>query len=333
MRYPINKDLEGYSEQELALLGDVELRRGEPISTGVKLTALSDLYVSTALGEDDPVAWLIERIGTLEDGARRSPRRDSREWVLLPDRNLIALAEIMAVSAREDEGVQDFRRVVLRGRLLKRARMADWIVRKVKEQGQPTRVETIPVGDAPQNWGAISDHRFVEYDTGDGEIYIAPVAIGGPLWHLHNLVKTLCSRFDWESAETTRFVLTNESPGARALVTARRTMGSPFPAKTRIILSISPRASPDDVKRIYAAARESEPDLPKRARTISEHHAALAVFVAEHGQGQKWGSLMKRWNAEHREWAYEDVRPFNRDAHRAYRRVTGSTLTYEGDTT
>lgn len=254
------------------------------------------------LTADENLHYLL----TLPQIPARRARAISHE--VPPDRRLEALAEILAAEARQLPEVQAFRREVLGGRLLSEEEVPEWITRLIEEEGHKMR-EGKP-------W------EYLSYTVPKDEWRrVVPIRKGvGKLWQLKTLCRKLCRRYPlWQEAQAVSFVLCDDIP----LIPKARIQiqfSSHFPP--RIILNLDPRLSPEEVARIYAHYRAEV--RSGRDRPMSEKHLTLAVFVAENEEpGSTWTSLMKKWNEEHPEWAYQNRHLFARDARAALRRVTG----------
>jgi hypothetical protein len=247
----------------------------------------------------------------------------------------------MTADARDDDSVKAFRRVVLRGHLLKSHRVEHWIKRRAKREGSPTLFATRPSGAerVPQPHSEIASKlvpeltmslKFLAYDAGDDWAHHVPIVAGGDLDFLRKISEELAKRYGWNRAYGTRFVLTDESPPiSRATVTVR--VKSPFQAAAKIVLEVSPRMTPDEVRARFIAARDNLDDSPGRVREISEKHAELAVFAFEHREGLRWVDVMAQWNRSYPQWSYDGYVRFNRDARQAYRRVTRDHLDWIGE--
>jgi hypothetical protein len=339
---------DGFPDEEIDLLDQVEeyradwaTGRGEPapIAKAIRLKALMGEYTSEALQEDDPVSSLSKTIGILEDGARPPERQGGKRPPIAPDRHLETLSRIAAVDAQRDARVEGFRRVVLDGRLLKPDRVGPWITARAKREGPPTRFVELPISAdrIPQSRREIKPGmrfslRHLRYEVGTGDTHVVPIVDGGYLDGLRNLAEGpngLAHRYGWHPARVPRFVLTDEPPPisrASTTVTEKR----PFPAAAKIKLEISPRMTPDEVRALYVEARADLPDVPSRVRAMSDKHAELAVFAFEHREGRSWVDVMGLWNERFPEWRYDLMELFNRDAHKAYQRVTGERLEWIG---
>jgi hypothetical protein len=273
-------------------------------------------------------------VAAAESAARRDRRRGGEvERTVEPDRNLVALASILTVDARERDDVVAFRRVVLRGRLIRSHRVGKWIEARARKEGAPP-----PFVEAGRLRPGVTFTRLrVEYfdlDESDdtGEVSIRPryvhVVSGGVLDSLRVLADRLSSRYGWNPAYASRFVLTDEPP---PLLRARVTLQgkAPFAATARITLDVSGRMTPDEVRALYVEARDKLAG-PTRVRDLGEKAAELAVFAFEHRAGHRWADVMGIWNKRQPEWSYTDERRFNRDARQAFLRVTGDSLDWIG---
>jgi len=114
-------------------------------------------------------------------------------------------------------------------------------------------------------------------------------------------------------------VLTGVVPIVEGL-TASIEQRSSYPAVTRLLLSVDPTVSPDELRTMYAELRTLV--LGRRYRKISDKHLQLAVIAATKDEGQTWKRLMADWNeTQSREWKYSEPTNFAKDAKRAYEKV------------
>jgi hypothetical protein len=148
-----------------------------------------------------------------------------------------------------------------------------------------------------------------------------------PLQELVQLADRLATGFNWLADDAIRFVLTSEPPTYYPLI--RRLRITDRAATSRITLEIDPRLPQAEVAKRYAEVQRS-PEMRHllaggSSRSIEARTSALAVFIARRFS-YSWRDRQERWNAEHPDWAYRDIRAFRTDARRAWRRVVGSDL-------
>ena len=298
-------------------------------------------HVKAALESYDGISQLSDYVDIVELGRRRrrpQPTVDAKSTVG-PDTNLRALARIVAAEAAEMEGVAAFRREVLRGRLLKPHRVAVWIKKHKKADGPPTSWVTLPwdtgdTGSVPRTLeelcssGGSVHLRTIRY----GDSRISATARGGVLDRLRVAADQLVSYFEWEQRNAVHFILAGEVPPISRARVQWAPLREPFPALRRVVLDVSPRLSPEEVKRIFVRVRNEMgggTGTARRSRPLTPRHADLAVFVAERKRGWAWHQVHAEWN---RTFPYRPtaLKQFIRDARAAYKRITGDDLDWKG---
>ncbi|MFN2488615.1 MAG: hypothetical protein ABR529_02515 [Actinomycetota bacterium] len=240
-----------------------------------------------------------------------------------PDDRTEALAQIVWSEARQHPEVVDFRRSVLRGRLLRSAeRVTAWVEARADAEGEPI----VPL-------------KVLAYPGEGGEEHPRGVAVGkgGVLGRLYALVVMLTASYPWQPEQALVFVLTDyrpDLPRAEVVEVARHRR---FPATRTIGLRLSPRLTEQEVAAIYARAR-AEVGETAQPRELQPKHLALAVFAARNNDGRTWEEVSHAWNKAQSEpelryvaeGASNPVMRFTRDCRDAYRRVTGARLEWKG---
>ena len=288
---------------------------------------------------------LLDIIGEGIPGERRpglisrSLRADSR---ITQEQVISAL---LTAEASRETSVGEFRDECLRGELLREADVADWVTRQAKLDGNPIVWLTIrvPSGhdieakgnvalpDPPitidrHNPGILLQRFFLQFivtsanGNGESEREIA-VAEGGVLLRLRELSQSLSRTYGWGEAQATHFVLTGETPLVSS-ISYSTSVPSGFTTLARTTIHVDPAMSPREVAGIYRKARQSV--VGKRHRELTEKHMRLAQFRATRPDGETLASMMREWNAEHREkpkWTYTRVTNFGRDSNQAIQRL------------
>ena len=230
-----------------------------------------------------------------------------------------------------------FRREVLRGRLLKPHRVAVWIKKHEKADGPPTSWVTLPgdTGSVPRTLeelrssGGSVHRRTIRY----GDSKICATARGGVLDRLRGVADQLVSYFEWEQRSAVHFILAGEVPPSSRARVQWAPLRKPFPALRRIVLDVSPRLSPEEVKRLFVRVRNEMgggTGTARRSRPLTPRHADLAVFVAERKRGWAWRQVHAEWNRTFPDRPYAALKQFIRDARAAYKRITGDDLDWRG---
>jgi hypothetical protein len=236
-------------------------------------------------------------------------RRAARSQPSARERRLLAIAELLAEDARQDEGVKDFRNSALGGRLLPWTAVEPWVKSQATEDGEPT----------PGPRGG-----FLEYGVPDDNWRrLQPVAERGVLGSLRALAARLAKHYRWQEAQAVLFVLTDMIPRVSPLH-VEMNWTCPFEAMSRITLTVDPALSPREVVDAYRKVRARF--LGPRYRALSEKHVALALFAARKPDGTTWREAMLSWNTANKKWAYSRETNFARDCTQALRRLLHPTL-------
>jgi hypothetical protein len=286
--------------------------------------------VELALEGPTPVEDIADKFEALARARERANGTEA-DRAIGPDARMLALADIMAIEAARLPAVQEFRSQVLRGRLLKPERIAAWMERQARKDGDPTRWEVVSPGapDARPVASQSSFFEFLPYASPDvSQTIHKPVRAGGVLAELKGIAIALARRYSWTEELAVRFVLTGGIPLNRARYTT--TSGGPYLAARMIELQVSPRLSPREVGGVFSAARRSVLGPSTRDRAITAARAELGVFGTGVNDGRSWLDAMTAWNRAHQERPYSDVRLFTRDVRQAYKRITGMDLPWIG---
>ena len=144
-----------------------------------------------------------------------------------------------------------------------------------------------------------------------------PIDRSGVLHRLERLAYKLSEDFRWSKAEAVAFILAGRVPFVH-IATYRLSLSDP-PCMSRITLTLDPALSPRQVEGIYRNIRSRA--LSGRYRNISNKHAVLAAFAAEHEGETTLSAVMASWNKRYPRWRYKAVTNFGRDAKAARERL------------
>jgi hypothetical protein len=262
----------------------------------------------------DRVKRLRQKMGPRRGSATAArPMADPAELARTASTRVEALSALLAIDARDQDYVSDFRRRVLRGRLLKPERVSGWVERR---GGTTTRFVTTPEQDRERvvkRTVQILDYAIPESSWVQREL----VALDSELDHLRAISESLAKRYSWQPGQASTFVLTNLVPilePIRATINHR----APVRAATRIVLDIDPTTTAREVADGYKLIREEV--LGRRYRRMSEKNMRLAIFAAEHQEGT-WDERMQAWNRRGIGNRYTEPSNFQRDAVNATRRL------------
>jgi hypothetical protein len=258
-----------------------------------------------------------------------------------------AISRFIADDARKLPLVVNFRRTVLKGRLLKQDGqvIAEWIQgQKQRDRGSMNEITVLlPKGRSLKTaqtgpgkaWGMVvsppliipRDAPIIQVSSislsfpGTG-LYASSDLIphGGHLDDLRQLSDTLSHRYGWGQAEAVAFVLADWTPVVRQLsVTFKRSTVTPL--LNRIHMSVDPAVSPKELQVIYRTVRRQRAG---RARDITDKKMRRAAFCAGRPTGETYAVMMLAWNkARPNKERYGQVSNFGRDARDAVKTVLG----------
>jgi hypothetical protein len=230
----------------------------------------------------------------LRRGAR-NPRRDrtSAEETL---RAAMSDAFVAHLERSTDDRfqVRKFREDILQNTLVDD--VDTWLQRQVRDQGPPT-VEHGRV-------------RLLRIRV-RGEHLARATRVGHALDWLRRISEALAAFYQWDVTDATMYALTGERPAVRSL-TADVRLTAPVLARSRIVLTIAPTATPPEVAALYSRERAR---AFGRVRRLSAKHASLAAFVLGR-DGETDRELMDAWNRTYakRRWRYTYPSVFRREA-------------------
>lgn len=332
----------------------VEKGVGHPVVDWLWKEILDEAGSNRITGSRNPEPAILRLVRTIQQreakmaaylkSVAKEPKATRREREIPGDRRLEALSAILAINAAGDEGVRAFRRKALRGKLIRLDGVPGWVERQAKKEGEPTlyaRVQLDGRGHAPSGslrhprLGVTPDFSTIEYPGTDGWVASLPIRAGGILEPLANLGARLEGMCSWQKAQAIGFVLTGIQP-TLPLARARLEMRLPMPARSRVVLELSPRLTSTEVRDLYLKARSGEFFGDERfglqigrIRAMSDEAARLAVFIVEQNDGRPWGQAMREWNRLNPEAKKTSVPGFTNLARDAYRRVTGEPLAWK----
>jgi len=240
-----------------------------------------------------------------------------------------AVSQLVAVEAGQTPMVIDFRRDVLRGKLLqpdqverflyilaRRQKIKPWV--KLYASPEEINAGMIPLTNATQ---AAYGYDSLEYTlSGTHQIQRLLVSSKGILGWLLWLSGELSERYLWRRCDATIFVLTDVPPPIEESdyrVDSTRAV----PALTRVIMQLDPAMSPREVANLYRQIRLKY--FGGRHRSMSEKHVELAKFWSSVEEDAPWKAVMQEWNKLHPRWAYKREQNFERDCGQARRRLLG----------
>ena len=147
------------------------------------------------------------------------------------------------------------------------------------------------------------------------------VPIPNDLHLLREISEQLAIAYGWTTAQATVFVLTDRVPLVDLVTHAygRREI----PGTPRILLTVDPVATPEEVLEYYRAVRQELLGMRERQRAITAKEVVLAFFLAQRqplSVAETWASRRADWNAQTPdEWWYSQTSNFQRDCQRVRR--------------
>lgn len=251
---------------------------------------------------------LVER--RMRRAAHAMPRERMRRQGLR--RRLYEVAwSLWTVAEAEDDpadpcGLRAFRRSALGNTPVEAP--VEWVARHREGDGPPSVVR----GDRTGSQAALLQLFW------SGERVRCTVAEGGTLASLRRVAQRLAGRYGWDVAQATTFTLT----GIRPAVSAIQEVGSRVDSgpRWRIVLSIDPAMTPDEVAMAYRRARA---EVAGHIRHLAAKHLHLAAFTFEHRHLPVQRQL-EDWNRQYSAQAgyrYRKRSIFQREAQRARQAV------------
>ena len=224
----------------------------------------------------------------------------------------IAVSNVLAWHADNDPkgrlDVASFRRDVLGGRPLSAADVVKWVRGRAANEKPPTR-----------NGGLLA-----YADGGDTWTRYQPTRAGGVLNRLRRLSVGLAEFYGWEQAQATIFVLADMIPYVPA-VEDRVLRKYPLSVRSRILLTIDPKTTPQEVSDYYRRVRRDEFG---RVRRLGERHTNRAVLGIKRLRADRRLNQddLDTWNSHcskkrKKEWCYDSVGRFARECEQAAKRL------------
>lgn len=266
-----------------------------------------------------------------------------------------ALTVLYAKLASEEQGVGDFREVVLSNVLLEWEDVPRWIEKQAKEEEKKKKQ-----GEAPGSWIKCPlppGTKFQENKTGfifdppliikklavrdggisfscktiayigprDSRVLRKPARPGGKLEMLANLSKDLAERYGWEDYQATVFILAGITPQISTYKVEFECQSN-LASANRIKLTLDPALTDKEVAAIYRQTRRKVLKQDKqgkaRFRQLSEKHLRLAIFDAQQPEEVTYRKKMKAWNEQcPKKWKYTQESNFGRDCKKAIQRL------------
>ncbi|MGD0778256.1 MAG: hypothetical protein ABSC05_36195 [Candidatus Solibacter sp.] len=315
----------------------VERRLGK-ISNEIWEFAVEERMVGQYQQEQN-LDWLIQKIRKLIAlGAEKAHGyiecdRRQRRTQRIPSRQE-AISSYVAMEARENTAVQQFRQTVLGGRILKIEEVEPWIVRQSEEH--PYRhavIVRLSAGITPDcdqdgsytlspplpeisRFQGLAPVTFLEYPrAGSAWVQRIPAGPDGPLGALYKLSQSLAENYGWQRAQAIGFVLTDLTPEIPPYMVSFA--GHDLGGLARIQIVVDPFFTPAEVAQMYKRIRSQF--LTGKTKGLSEKHTRLAIQVLH--QPKLDQSCLRNWNQQYPKWAYREMKRFKKEALAAHRRL------------
>jgi hypothetical protein len=306
--------------------------------------------VSAVMRGEKDMNWLVDRVIAFCDATDRPIQRRVLPEMISVDQlkkrieHQVLLSELAADEAARQSGVVDFRKEVLKERLLAPEQVESWINQQAKLDGPASHwLGDVPVPSNHQlefdaKLGGLvirpelklsrltrsTSLRFLDYAAlPDLWVRRVPIAAGGVLERLKYLGEDLVRSYDWEAAAATLFVLTGRIPLIQPLI-LKFTLSAATFKRRAIELSVDPAVSPAELAKQYGVLR-SKLISGRRVRPLSEKHLRLASFIVEKPD-ESWASRLHRWNKAFPKWKYVHSTNFRRDVLKARERIIGNVV-------
>jgi hypothetical protein len=152
-----------------------------------------------------------------------------------------------------------------------------------------------------------------------------PIAYGGILARLQQLSRKLAERYRWQPALATVYVLTGLIPVMQPIQhhcdwSSIKTPAGSVTALSRIVLTLDPTLTPDEVGAAFQRIRQSL--LGAKWRDLGNKQLALARFTLHREEEESWPQRMEAWNKEvNQPWSYTHASNFKRDCHNALKKL------------
>jgi hypothetical protein len=306
--------------------------RGGPAAARAFEEALQFIHDARGFLRAERAKARPQRRGRPSRRSRPTPRRSSRTKAMaVPGQHprayiSTALSDLFVMDAvardsTEGFGVMTFRRRHLRNKLLSLDQVEQWVADKRAE-------EPVSAGAA---WRLLSYVR-----AGSTYVHHVPIKAGGVLDELREINERLTKFYGWSEGLAAAFILTGAYPRV-ALIRTTVSRRAPMAARSRIILTIHPFSTPQEVSEAYAEIRSVEYG---RLRRVSPKHARLAMFAAEQPAERASRDQLQAWNRtcqkeDHakgergeqwgQDWSYpltmKGIKSYARDARVAWRRL------------
>jgi hypothetical protein len=244
------------------------------------------------------------------DAPTRTPTAPARRRPGLREHHDHAMAALLRhaleTDAQDAFQIRRFRATVLQGRLMTPGRVGAWIRTRASEQQ--------PLDTAGRSENTASLLAYVDPSGAVGRL----ATRHDVLHDLRGISERIASFTGWHPARATTYVLTGEAP-VLASIQAEMRWRAPFATRSRIVLTIDPTCTPQEVAALYRQYRGARFG---RLRRLSSKHAQLAMFAATHDHLSP-ADRMAEWNrTAHRGARYRRLATLNRDCQLAHERLT-----------
>jgi hypothetical protein len=261
------------------------------------------------------------------------------------DGTWLAISKACALDAAQRDDVIEFRAEELDGQLMGFSDVHDWIESRNAAESPPTAyIEGLELDDdvtvkstsngklylepslvvGPESARTFDLRwRLLKYGVPDSDwSRVVATRRGGSLDTLKSISDELSSRYEWEEASATVFVLTGLTP---VVIRTRfkHAASQRFPVLQRVELTVDLAMSPKEVGDYYRDIRKRV-TKGGRHRPMEEKALQLAVLKARENRNIT-PEVMQKWNGMFSEtmpdWRYDDADRFRYECFRSYDRL------------
>ncbi len=260
-------------------------------------------YVNDVLrGDEDALEFLVDHLRRNRDvyeqprgpGGRRRSAKDSfapperRKEETLRQR---VLSAVVWDRAKKDEEVLKFRAEVFNGQPLSLSATWDDVSKHMKAADR-RRTSKLPAKGEKRRQAP------------------RPVTSSTRTW-LERLAGRLSAELPWSYEQALGFVIHDACPLV-SMVSVSFLPNTDVPSVSRLLLSVDPTATVDEVKAAFQQAKREV--VGQNYRSLGDKHAYLAFFTLDAPTRRTWAERMAYWNQCHPDWTYARLSNFRRDA-------------------
>src|SRR5690348_6664762 len=290
------------------IYSDLKRRLGEDACNAAWDYLVGEGHVAAVETGEQKIGWLVEKAMRFLQFAGKSGLLKERSVSMLDPRKTIserlhAASVLWAEQASREDAVAEFRRDILKGKLLDWDDLEKWLTARTKSDDAPAGSKTRAAKESQTQalCYAIPSDRWER---------VLPITPNGVLDRLRAIVQQLTNHYRWQEAQATVFVLTGRVPSVPAAQAEIE--------REAVVLTVDPSLTPRQVADYYRRFRR-EFLGGNRIRALSVKHLQLAAFEIKN---HEWAKAMDAWNrSASKDDRYDNVGRFKRDCLQARKRV------------